>query len=549
MTGMNWASIRGYARVLMAAAALWFVSADAIAQEAQRCDEFLDSAVDAGPDACFLAEMDTSLDGRGVARLDVGLNGSARGFTVSDGVRAAYFTTAPEFVFVQTGSTDDWQPATVRYSAETGTGFALLFPKSGWNQKLWISVHGAGRSFAKETMAVWNQRVDAEDPLSDISLYEQQMLRRGFAVVKTFRSSDKQQGDCVATLDSGEVRAGMNITETPHIQLQWLGIAKRMLGKRLGTQPQRTYFYGHSAGGRNGRLINYKPGLNRASGGGRHIDGFLIDDAGTGVWLPVLLEDGKDVLFASDDARRDFAPQIDVTHQQYLAFKDEPSPEWVSGSYLLNKWQNAKILQDKGLGEKHRMYEVRGVSHSGGEGNAGRQREGVSIIPLWRVMDGIIERLDAWVDSGESPPATRADWARLSGEDADGKPSSPAIATPEVACPLGVYYPYPSVLGTRGVGSTGFAAFDGSSEEPLDGRGVFVDMNRNGYHDYRETVEQAWRRLGLLQSGESFNRERYLSCVDQAVRHLEQDGFLTKATAQLYRDEARQQDLPIDAQE
>ena len=34
--------------------------------------------------------------------------------------------------------------------------------------------------------------------------------------------------------------------------------------------------------------------------------------------------------------------------------------------------------------------------------------------------------------------------------------------------------------------------------EPLDWRGALVDMNENGVRDERESVEAAWRRLGLL---------------------------------------------------
>ena len=39
----------------------------------------------------------------------------------------------------------------------------------------------------------------------------------------------------------------------------------------------------------------------------------------------------------------------------------------MSSSYLENKRNNARILREKGLTPKQRMYEVRGISHSGGE--------------------------------------------------------------------------------------------------------------------------------------------------------------------------------------
>ena len=38
-------------------------------------------------------------------------------------------------------------------------------------------------------------------------------------------------------------------------------------------------------------------------------------------------------------------------------------PKWLSHVYLVNQRMTAKILQDKGLGDKLLMYEIRGVSH------------------------------------------------------------------------------------------------------------------------------------------------------------------------------------------
>ena len=85
-------------------------------------------------------------------------------------------------------------------------------------------------------------------------------------------------------------------------------------------------------------------------------------------------------------------------------------------------------------------------------------------------------------------------------------------------------------------GTTAFAAFTGKGLEPLDQQKVFVDMNRNGVWDERETPEQAWRRLGLLAANEAFTRERYVACVEKAARALAADGFLSDATtARVYR--------------
>ena len=69
-------------------------------------------------------------------------------------------------------------------------------------------------------------------------------------------------------------------------------------------------------------------------------------------------------------------------------------------------------------------------------------------------------------------------------------------------------------------------------------------MNLNRTRDYRETVTQAWRRMGLLEPSEPFNRERYVGCVEAAVEKLSEEGFLTKKVADDYVEQARTVKLP-----
>ena len=83
--------------------------------------------------------------------------------------------------------------------------------------------------------------------------------------------------------------------------------------------------------------------------------------------------------------------------------------------------------------------------------------------------------------------------------------------------------------------------------EPLDGRGVFVDMNRNGIWDVRETPSEAWRRLGLLAPGESLTRERFVACVDASANGLRQAGFFSDATVRWYADYAMKASLDMEA--
>jgi len=198
------------------------------------------------------------------------------------------------------------------------------------------------------------------------------------------------------------------------------------------------------------------------------------------------------------------------------------------------------------------MYEVKGVSHFSGGHFSEKElpsrgiRKGGDVVLLDQsgLIDGLIDLLDNWVEKDIAPPASKSDWLELGDLDSDGVNENEAIALPEVTCPLGLYYPYPPSLGEGGSFFTGFAPFDGQSLEPLDGRGVFVDMNLNRYLDHRESVDQAWHRLGLLKPGETFSRSKYQACVEAAVDKLEQERLISEQIAARYIQEASETDFP-----
>jgi hypothetical protein len=219
---------------------------------------------------------------------------------------------------------------------------------------------------------------------------------------------------------------------------------------------------------------------------------------------------------------------------------DHKMPGYMSSSYLANKRSNARVLREKGLAPaKERMYEIRGISHSGGENLPNGKRGEIEILDLSRMMDRFIDILDAWVENGTEPPPSRSDDPATGDADRDGVVDHPALAFPEIACPLGVYFPYPETTSA----TTSFAAFTGDGIEPLDGKKIFVDMNRNGVWDYRETPTQAWRRLGLLQKNEDLTREKYVACVQNAAERLHTDGFFSEKTAADYVQRAKTADL------
>jgi hypothetical protein len=508
------------------------------------CDEWLlpqraSKATKVGPQHCEMQELEFTFEGRRYRRVDMGLDGTVDGYLPKTGQYINYFTSAPALVFPAGMNAGPIYRGIATYKAATGAAMSIYYPSDRpWNGKMWVTVHGRGRSFKRGTLKAWDKNLDRDRPTADLDKYEVLMLSKGYALVKTHRTSETLGGDVQVTLEDGTFYSERNLNDNAQYILDFTLLAKRFVQKRLGRQPARTYFYGHSAGGRIGRALNYVPGLNVGPNGVRVFDGILADDSATGLWLPVVMKDGRDVLFATEAERAAFVPQLELSHQMYNAESPGEKAPWISSNYLLNKRENARLLRDKGLAGKHRMYEVRGVSHSGGETLREGKRGDIETLDLSKMMDRFIDMLDAWVDGGVAPPPTRSDWAELGDVDRDGEIEHAALAFPEVACPLGVYFQYPLSSGERGTGTTFFAAFTGEGLEPLDGRGMFADMNRNGTWDLRETPVQAWRRLGLLAPRDELTREKYVACVQDATTTLVKGGFFSEKTAGWYVQQA-----------
>lgn len=496
-------------------------------------------AVAAGQERCLMVETPTELSGRRLVRVDVGISGKAPGFSVKGGPRAEYFTDAPEFVYPQVGNPGPVLPAVAHYEADKGTAVIVVFPREArdWNGKMYVTAHGGSRAMARGNLKAWNANLDPANPVADLSAYERLMLTKGYALAKTRRSTDGEGRDVVVILSDGTA-VTRNITEHSGVLLGMALVAENLLEARLGRKPERTYWYGRSAGARPGRLVNYQRGRNRGADGSPIIDGILADDSGAGLWLPVAHEQERDVLFATAADRAAFVPQIDIHHLLYVNETDDAPPDWVSRNYLENKRRNAILLRRKGLGAKHRAYEVHGVSHISGEDDEITPKGEVRFLPLWKVMDAAIDLLDDWVARGIEPPPSRSDSALLGDEGGDGVVDHPAIALPEVACPLGVFYQYPAGGGAAGAVATGFARFDGEGLEPIDGRGVFVDMNRNWYRDRREPLSSAWQRMGLLPGGGTVTLDAYTACVRRSVDALRGQRLLSAPVADAYLSEA-----------
>jgi hypothetical protein len=173
------------------------------------------------------------------------------------------------------------------------------------------------------------------------------LLANGFAVVNTHRTTTENRGEITATLEDGKTVDYIAFNDTAQYIIDFAEVAKKAIVDRQ-----------------------------------RFFDGLLNDDPAAGTWYPVVMKDGRDVLFATDAAKAAFVPQIDVTHLMYNNIWPPKHPAWMSSSYLENKRKNAKILRDKGLAAKYRMHEVRSVSHSGGETLTDAKRGAIETLDL-----------------------------------------------------------------------------------------------------------------------------------------------------------------------
>src|SRR5204862_8040241 len=182
--------------------------------------------------------------------------------------------------------------------------------RNAWSGKIGVTAHGRGTSFKQGQLKVWNRFVNAANPLEGLDRYDLLMLSKGYALVKTRRTSTEGLGEIVTTLDDGSTVDYAAFNDTARYVMDFADVAKRIAADRLGRPPARMYLYGHSAGARIGRAVNYAPGRNAGRDGKPFFDGILAGDPAAGTWYPVVMKDGQDVLFATAAEKAAFAPQI-----------------------------------------------------------------------------------------------------------------------------------------------------------------------------------------------------------------------------------------------
>lgn len=534
-----------------------------------------------GPEEFTITEERIIQNAYGVSyrRVEAGLSGSIDGYTckpttspnvgLSRGANNDDFTDAPDFRMRQEGNTQEFFHGIGKYYADEGSGFTFFLPDSAenWNGKMYVIAHGAGSYGAVRELVPREPDIGSPHTGSNTG-FVGLLIDKGYAVAYTRRLAGGS--GLPVTLDDGTILENKVFGHHVGLIRDYTLVAKRYVESQLGREPDRTYFWGKSAGASLGQLINYLPGGNLDAAGQRVFDGLINNDPGGGWQWPILYVDGKDVLFRTDADKENFVPQINVAHLGYVG------NTLVVGDYPVVKRQNARILNAKGLGSKSRTYEVVGVSHSDA-GSTFPPTEGVNEnIELGGLFDALFDILDRWVEQGIEPPPTRSDAPDLGDADRDGYNENPAIRMPEVACPTGVYYLYPE--GCKNTSLTGFAAylddrpainhfgypvrypainalindfrtldvpFDENWLEPLNQFGYPVDMNGNGTRDTRDTITEAWQRraiqgytTGTLGYNETLTHAKYVSAVSKVASDLHKQEFLTDKYLIYYIEQA-----------
>lgn len=282
------------------------------------CDALLPAQQDQqghliGPDQCLITAESTVPDshGRPFVRVDLAIGGTASGYVdpVTTGNTRKDLTEVPNILYPQFGITQ-WVPAVATYRGgsvpDAGPGITVLYPdpRSGipWNGKAFFVTHGQANNMPLGTL-VPRTASDGFDPNTFDNLYAGLMIDKGYAVIYMRRPA---QSGVPATLPDGAI-LDESLNDNVGLVLSFLQAGENLLQQRLGRDPGSVYFYGHSAGAIVGRLINYG-GLNLRTSGPRYFDGFLFDDSGGGLPLPVSLpegqvlgESGRSATFAGSD--------------------------------------------------------------------------------------------------------------------------------------------------------------------------------------------------------------------------------------------------------
>jgi hypothetical protein len=465
-------------------------------------------------------------------RVDIAISGTAAGYAdpVTVGNTRKDLTDVPNVLFPQFGITG-WVPGVGAYAGGPdghGAGISVLYPAdpARWTGKVVVLAHGQAND--SPLGPIVPQTVGGPLPTGTFdNLYADEWVDAGYAVIYTERPAASGVPTKLANGTTLDESVNDNVT----MLRDFLASGERLLAEKLGRSPSLVLWYGHSAGVIVGRLFNYS-GLNDKPGGGHYVDGFLSDDPGGGLPLPLTMPMGQVLgvhdgrvtyprdAFLSAATRARLVPEFTFAHGLYL---DQHT--WLPGvSYLTLKQLGEQLYRESGLAGKTDLFVVAGVSHI--PNSTGSPAHTLDMGPL---IQAAIPVLQDWVTDGTPPPAA------IAGRPGDGSLAD-QLRLPPLACPTGYRYPWPAPSGTAQ--QTGYVPFDGTTMEPVNSQGALVDVNGDGVRDAMPTLGQEWRTLGLVHGGQQVTPAVFGSCVRQDVSWLVRDRLLTAAAAQGYLAQA-----------
>lgn len=464
----------------------------------------------------------------------VALSGTAAGYVQITGAPRSDLADYPRLLYPQFGDTA-WAAATTTYSGASpgaGNGLSLLWPnqRSAWNGQIAVLVPG------QENVPPIGDLVPRSgtglDPQTFTNLYAGPLIDQGYAIIYVRRQA---KSGLTATLADGSTK-DTSLNDNVAATIDWIHTGEALLEQQLGRAPSTVLWYGHSSGVIEGRILNWS-GANRDRDGSKIIDGFLSDDPGGGLPLPLDLPEGQ-VLGDHDGQityppgagltpaeKAQMTPEITLAHTEYTS-----THSWTTqANYLAEKRAGQLSYQrQEGLTGRERFDEVAGVSHIANQ---------VGSPPHTLDLEGLvlaqIANLDAWVTHGTPPPPTIADLDAGNAQPALGQ----AVDLPPTACPTRYYYGDP-------VGGdptqTGAADFDGHTLEPITAGGELVDANHDGFRDAMPALDSVWQADHLVGAHQPVTRLTYVACVRRDVDHLVHQRLLTPTVASWYVAQAAQ---------
>ena len=103
---------------------------------------------------------------------------------------------------------------------------------------MWVTVHGRGTSFKEGQLKPWDKNVDPDDPVKDLNKYDKLMLTKGYALVKTRRTTTEGLGEIITTLADGSTVDYAAFNDSAGYIKDFAEVAAKALTAKAGQAPR-----------------------------------------------------------------------------------------------------------------------------------------------------------------------------------------------------------------------------------------------------------------------------------------------------------------------